>query len=86
MKEKISELELLWPNKPTGPFVEMNGGPIFDPGYPIIDANVLFDANGKVYMYYSRCCYKNPVQSEVADWARKNGLVYGSRGELGLWN
>ncbi len=61
-------------DKPTGPFVEMNGGPVFDPGYPVIDANLYFDdENGKVYLYYSRCCYKNPVKSEVADWAKKQG-------------
>lgn len=59
-------------DKPTGPFEEMNGGPIFDPGYPVIDGNLLFE-NGKVYLYYSRCCYKNPVQSEVSDWAKKQG-------------
>lgn len=29
--------------------------------------------NGKVYLYYSRCCYKHPVESEVADWAKKKG-------------
>lgn len=61
-------------DKPTGPFREMNGGPLFDPGYPIIDANLYFDdENGKVYMYYSRCCYKHPVESEIADWAKKQG-------------
>lgn len=61
-------------DKPTGPFVEMNGGPLFDPGYPVIDGNLYFDEeNGKVYMYYSRCCYKNPVQSKIADWAKKQG-------------
>lgn len=62
-------------DKPTGPFVEELNRPIFDPGYPIIDANLYFDdENGRVYMYYSRCCYKHPVESEVADWARKEGL------------
>ena len=61
-------------DNPTGPFVEMNGGPVFDPGYPIIDANLHFDESGKIYLYYSRCCYKNPVESEVADWAREKGL------------
>lgn len=61
-------------DKPTGPFREMNGGPLFDPGYPIIDANLYFDdENGKVYLYYSRCCYKHPVESEVADWAKAKG-------------
>jgi beta-xylosidase len=61
-------------DSPTGPFVEMNGGPVFDPGYPIIDANLWFDdASGRVYLYYSRCCYKNPVESEIAEWARDKG-------------
>jgi beta-xylosidase len=61
-------------DKPTGPFIDVTNKPVFDPGYPIIDANVLFDKNGKVYLYYSRCCYKHPVESEVADWAKKQGL------------
>jgi beta-xylosidase len=62
-------------DKPTGPFVEMNGRPVFDPGYPIIDANVLFDDdNGKAYLYYSRCCYKHSVSSEIADWAKQQGM------------
>ncbi len=61
-------------DSPTGPFVEMNGGPLFDPGYPIIDANLYMDDNtGSVYLYYSRCCYKHPVESEISDWARRKG-------------
>ena len=58
---------------PTGPYTPLYNRPIFDPGYPIIDANLLFE-NGRVFLYYSRCCYKNPVESEVAAWARKRGL------------
>ena len=34
----------------------------------------MYFEDDKVYLYYSRCCYKNPVESEVADWARKQGL------------
>ncbi len=60
-------------DKPTGPFIDMTNKPIFDPGYPIIDANVFFDTDGKSYLYYSRACYKHPVESEVADMARKKG-------------
>lgn len=60
-------------DRPTGPFIDLADRPIFDPGYPIIDANVLFDKDGKAYLYYSRCCYKHPVQSEVADWAKRKG-------------
>jgi beta-xylosidase len=59
-------------DSPTGPFVDLNNTPVFDPGYPIIDADVLFD-NGRMYLYYSRCCYKHPVESEIADWAKKKG-------------
>lgn len=58
---------------PTGPFVEMYNEPVFDPGYPIIDANVFVDDDGRNYLYYSRACYKHPVESEVADWAREKG-------------
>jgi len=60
-------------DKPTGPFIDMDTKPIFDPGYPIIDANVFFDTDGKTYLYYSRAAYKHPVESEIADWARKRG-------------
>jgi beta-xylosidase len=61
-------------DSPTGPFVDMYDRPIFDPGYPIIDANVLWDNDGRVYLYYSRCCYKHPVESELAEWARAKGM------------
>ena len=27
-----------------------------------------------MHLYYSRCCYKNLVESEVADWAREKGM------------
>jgi beta-xylosidase len=60
-------------DKPTGPFIDLTNKPIFDPGYPIIDANVLFDKDGRLYLYYSRAAYKHPVKSEVADWARSKG-------------
>ncbi|MBS1877273.1 MAG: glycoside hydrolase family 43 protein [Acidobacteria bacterium] len=61
-------------DKPTGPFRDIRNAPLFDPGYPAIDADVLFDSDGRLYMFYSRCCYKHPVESELADWARKQGL------------
>lgn len=60
-------------DKPTGPFINLYNRPVFDPGYPIIDGNLHFE-NGRVFLYYSRCCYKNPVESDVAIWARKNGM------------
>lgn len=60
-------------DKPTGPFVEMSDEPLFDPGYPVIDANVFFDHDDKAYLYFSRCCYKHAVESEIAVWAREKG-------------
>lgn len=60
-------------DKPTGPFIDVQNRPVFDPGYPIIDANVYFTEDGRTFLYYSRCCYKNPVESEVANWAREKG-------------
>ena len=59
--------------KPTGPFTDWMNRPLFDPGYPVIDGNLLFE-NGRVYLYYSRCCYKNRVESEVSAWARQKGM------------
>lgn len=59
---------------PLGPFKDVNPYPLFDPGYPIIDANVFFSEDGRVYLYYSRCCYKNPVQSEITTWAKSQNL------------
>lgn len=61
-------------DSPVGPFREMHDKPLFDPGYPAIDGNLLRDTDGKLYLYYSRCCYKHPVESEVAAWAREKGL------------
>ncbi len=61
-------------DSPLGPFRDLYDRPVFDPGYPIIDANVLWDDDGRVYLYYSRCCYKHPVESELSEWARNEGL------------
>lgn len=61
-------------DSPAGPFKDLYDKPIFDPGYPIIDADVLFDEDGKCYLYYSRCCYKHPVESEISKWARDKGM------------
>lgn len=56
-------------SSPLGPFLDLYDRPIFNPEYPIIDANVFWE-DGKVFLYYSRCCYKHAVDSEVADWAK----------------
>lgn len=61
-------------DSPSGPFCEISTGPLFDPGYPVIDANVFKDDDGRYYLYFSRCCYKHPVESEFSQWAREQGL------------
>jgi beta-xylosidase len=58
---------------PTGPYTDVLNRPVYDPGYPIIDANLYFEGD-RVYLYYSRCCYKNPVESELSEWARARGM------------
>jgi GH43 family beta-xylosidase len=60
---------------PAGPFRDVRNEPLFDPGFPAIDADVLFDDDGRVYLYFSRCCYKHPVESELAE-KMKNAGVY----------
>ncbi len=60
-------------SSPIGPFTDLYNRPIFDPGYPIIDANLLFDGD-KIYLYYSRCCYKHPVESEISDYMKKSNI------------
>ena len=60
-------------DKPTGPFKELFDKPLFDPGYPVIDGNLIDDEDGRTYLYFSRCCYKHPVESEIAEKAKKEG-------------
>lgn len=58
----------------AGPFKDMYNAPIFEAPYPVIDANVLFDEpSGKTYLYFSRCCSGHPVESEIAEEARRAG-------------
>ena len=61
-------------DSPAGPFKDLYDRPVFNPPYPIIDANVYFDdKTDKCYLYFSRCCYKHAVESEIADSLRKAG-------------
>lgn len=60
---------------PAGPFTDLHNRPVFEIDFPVIDANVLFDdLSGKNYIYFSRCCYKHPVESEIADKARADSI------------
>ena len=59
-------------DSPAGPFKDLYDRPVFNPPYPVIDANVFFDdKSGKCYLYFSRCCYEHAVESEIADSLRK---------------
>lgn len=62
-------------DSPSGPFTDLYDRPVFEAEYPVIDANVLFDEpSGKNYLYFSRCCYKHPVDSEIAEQARRDSI------------
>ncbi len=52
---------------PCGPFADMRDRPLFDPGYPIIDANV-YREDGRFYLTYSRCCYEHEVNGLEESW------------------
>ncbi len=60
-------------DSPRGPFKPLKNEPIFEPGYPIIDANLFVDDDGTPYLTYSRCCYQHPVESELAAKVRAEG-------------
>ena len=46
---------------PQGPYEDAIGGPLFDPGYAVIDGTLVYDGEGKPYMIYSRDCSENVV-------------------------
>lgn len=52
---------------PEGPFADLSDTPIFDPGYPVIDANI-YEEDGRYYLYYSRCCYKHRIGDLEESW------------------
>ena len=58
-------------DSPNGPFKLLKDEPLFEPGYPIIDANFFIDDDGTPYLTFSRCCYEHPVESELAEKVRK---------------
>lgn len=62
-------------DSPAGPFQDLMNRPVFNPEYPIIDANVYFDdESGRCYLYFSRCCYKHAVDSEIAQQVIEQGM------------
>lgn len=66
-EEEIFRIGVAASDFPAGPFEDISDRPIFDPGYPIIDAN-LWHEDGHTYLYYSRCCYKHNVDGLEESW------------------
>lgn len=54
-------------DRPEGPFADVSDRPIFDPGYPIIDANVYREGD-RFFLYYSRCCYEHEIDGLEESW------------------
>ena len=57
---------------PTGPFVDLYDHPLHAPDFSVIDASLLFDDDGKIYLYYSRDCSENIVDG------KRTSQVYGA--------
>lgn len=58
-------------DSPAGPFTDVYDHPLFAPDYSVIDASLLFDDDGKIYLYYARDCSENVVDG------KKTSQVYG---------
>ena len=74
-------------DSPLGPFKDLSDKPMFDPGFPVIDANVFIDDDGSKYITFSRCCYKHKVgefeESHIYG-ARLNNDMNGIIGQVQL--
>ena len=73
LEEENFRIGIAVSDSPRGPFLDVKNEPLFDPGWPVIDADVLFDNDGRCFMYFSRCCYKHSVESELSELVKKNG-------------
>lgn len=58
-------------DRPEGPFTDVYDHPLFAPGYSVIDASLLFDTDGRVYLYYSKDCSENYVNG------KRTSQIYG---------
>ena len=57
-------------DSPVGPFEDVYDRPMFDFGYAAIDAHVMVEEDGQVFMYYSRDCSENVFEG------RKESHIY----------
>lgn len=58
-------------DNPAGPFTDVYDHPLFAPDYSVIDASLLFDDDGKIYLFYARDCSENVVDG------KKTSQVFG---------
>ncbi|MCL2306327.1 MAG: family 43 glycosylhydrolase [Planctomycetaceae bacterium] len=72
-QEELFNIGVAVADHPAGPFQLLMDRPIFEPDYPIIDANLFIDSDGTPYLTYSRCCYQHPVESELAGVYKRHG-------------
>ena len=60
-KRDILQIGLAVAETPAGPFVDTRGKALLNVDYAVIDASVLVDDDGRIYLYYSRDCSVNVV-------------------------
>ena len=58
-------------DSPAGPFTDVYDHPLYAPDYSVIDASLLFDDDGKIYLFYSKDCSENVVDG------KKTSQVFG---------
>lgn len=60
-KNGISRIGVAVSDRVTGPYQEVHGAPMFDPGYSVIDPHVFIDDDGQIYLYFSRALEENVI-------------------------
>ena len=58
-------------DSPAGPFTDVYDHPLYAPDYSVIDASLLFDDDGKIYLFYAKDCSENVVDD------KKTSQVFG---------
>lgn len=70
-EQKRHSIGLAKAETPAGPFFDVYDRPLFAPDYSVIDASLLFDDDGRVYLFYSRDCSENTVAG------KRTSQIYG---------
>ena len=58
-------------DSPAGPFTDVYDHPLYAPDSSVIDASLLFDDDGKIYLFYAKDCSENVVDG------KKTSQVFG---------